>query len=68
MKLNVVEIQLIFLRVVEMLLQRKFIDVNEIGPNKQANPKSSLLKKKKKKRKKKRRRLKKYDSEKSKQK
>jgi len=44
MKLNVVEIQLIFLRVVEMLLQRKFIDVNEIGPNKQANPKSSLLK------------------------
>jgi hypothetical protein len=61
MKLNVVEIQLIFLRVVEMLLQRKFIDVNEIGPNKQANPKSSLLKKKKKKRKKKIRRLKKKD-------
>jgi len=53
MKLNVVEIQLIFLRVVEMLLQRKFIDVNEIGPNKQANPKFSLLKKKKKKEKKK---------------
>jgi hypothetical protein len=40
-----------------MLLQRKFIDINEIKPYKQANPTSSISKKKQ--------TIKKYDSEKS---
>jgi hypothetical protein len=41
-----------------MLLSRKFIDINEIRPDRQANPTSFCLLKKKK-------TIKKYDSEKS---